>query len=567
MATLTRPPDYRAPEPIAEPINLGAFRRRIHLLRGLRLAAAGGSVGAIVAIVILAGDWFDWWDMRPWWLAASVGAGMVVGAAASYFENYSNAEIARSIDRRSGQSEDRLTTAFELRPHEDFLLAVRQDAARHFSEADPKALYPIRFQRVYVVFFTMLAVVGFVFVALDTPYLKTLAARKDAEFVKAKADQVQAIARPLMLQAKQSGATAADKQLAKDMEKFERDLAKAHMTKQDALVKANQLADQARKLEYDRSAALGQKTDEAKSAGDKLQQLADQGKMQKTDAAKLAEQAANLKQQIGQLQNQLNAAKTGRSGMSAQQMASLQKQLDAAEKQLQQIKLSQAAQEMLAKLQANPDFQKAQQLLQQLQEQRQMMQQAMNGDHQFSSQSQQQMTEEQMKQIAKQMDELAKKLDSDAKLKAYAKALHDAAEQAKLGDQQGAAAAMAAAFGMGDQPGEPGMNMGGQQHGPGAPGNVHSHWYGKTAELNISDTSSLLHVKFQDRVITSQQGKNGDETYTETLGPSQITNGSGIPYQSVLPKYERTAESAMNKSDIPASERTRVRDYFDSLRK
>jgi hypothetical protein len=42
---------------------------------------------------------------------------------------------------------------------------------------------------------------------------------------------------------------------------------------------------------------------------------------------------------------------------------------------------------------------------------------------------------------------------------------------------------------------------------------------------------------------------------------------SSIPYQAVLPTYQKMAESALSKSDIPPRERVRVRNYFDSLRK
>ncbi|HEY3266226.1 MAG TPA: hypothetical protein VGM37_04820 [Armatimonadota bacterium] len=67
--------------------------------------------------------------------------------------------------------------------------------------------------------------------------------------------------------------------------------------------------------------------------------------------------------------------------------------------------------------------------------------------------------------------------------------------------------------------------------------------------------------------MTSQKRAAGAETYVETLGPSQPTGRSSVPYQKVLPAYEKSAESALQRGDIPPAEQKRVREYFDSLRK
>jgi hypothetical protein len=80
----------------------------------------------------------------------------------------------------------------------------------------------------------------------------------------------------------------------------------------------------------------------------------------------------------------------------------------------------------------------------------------------------------------------------------------------------------------------------------------------------MNDKSTLLNLKFSDRIITSQKGK-GPESYEEELGPAQLGDKSGVPYQAMLPKYEKSAESTLSKSDIPPEMRTKVRNYFDSL--
>jgi hypothetical protein len=51
------------------------------------------------------------------------------------------------------------------------------------------------------------------------------------------------------------------------------------------------------------------------------------------------------------------------------------------------------------------------------------------------------------------------------------------------------------------------------------------------------------------------------------MAPSAPGDRSGVPYQNVLPAYRKSAESALNKQDIPPRLRGKVRNYFDSLRK
>jgi hypothetical protein len=45
-------------------------------------------------------------------------------------------------------------------------------------------------------------------------------------------------------------------------------------------------------------------------------------------------------------------------------------------------------------------------------------------------------------------------------------------------------------------------------------------------------------------------------------GQSDRTN---VPYYEVLPGYKESAESAINSDQVPASERQRVKDYFNDL--
>lgn len=63
----------------------------------------------------------------------------------------------------------------------------------------------------------------------------------------------------------------------------------------------------------------------------------------------------------------------------------------------------------------------------------------------------------------------------------------------------------------------------------------------------------------------SQTGPQGQMRELQVEGAGD-RGGSSVPYYEVLPEYEKAAEKALSREDIPVSERKRVRDYFDSLK-
>jgi hypothetical protein len=44
-----------------------------------------------------------------------------------------------------------------------------------------------------------------------------------------------------------------------------------------------------------------------------------------------------------------------------------------------------------------------------------------------------------------------------------------------------------------------------------------------------------------------------------------VGNRSSVPFRNVLPSYEKKAESALNRQQIPKQHQRRVKEYFDSL--
>lgn len=527
-------------------IDLAPYRRRILLLRAWRRGAAGGCAGAVLAIIALVADRYEIIDAEPLSLLAVIVAAIVVGAASAWLERYSDAAVARSVDRRSNL-EDRLTTSFEACGEGGaFEAAVRKDAARRIGAVSARDIYPVTLSRSHLALGILAAVCALFYGLSDTALFRSAADRAQAAALRHAGQQVQAIAKPALENARQPGAGAADRKLARDLERFARDLSKARLNRQEALVRANDLADRAEQLEAKHSDAMAQAAVQAQTAGQRLQEMAGISRMEKAGPANAQPDAAALERQLQAARSQLDLARAGKSDLNSAQQKAIEQKLAQLSKQLDQIRLSAQDMAALNKLLSLPDFKEALDILSRLAAQARAQQQGLPP----------QLSEAQVKAMAAQLEALAKRLNSQAAMRDFAKSLLALARQARLG-QCHCSGGLLGAFGLCANP------LASLMKGPGLPGP--GVWLGGLGQLSKSDKSSLLHIKFQDREITSQKGKDGQETYTEQSGPAQLGAPAAIPYQAILPKYERTAETALRKGDIPAPMRTQVHDYFESL--
>jgi hypothetical protein len=264
-----------------------------------------------------------------------------------------------------------------------------------------------------------------------------------------------------------------------------------------------------------------------------------------------------LEKQVSDLEKQLSAGAGSQGKMGAGQREALQSKIKALQRQIQQIRISQQALATLSKLMAMPQYQEAMKLLQQLQ----------NQAGASSSGQQPPMSPDELKAAAEKLEALANKLSSNAAMKAYADALLAAAKAAKAGGGQCSGNLLSvfglnAPFGQNCQS-DSSQGSGADQNGRGGTGQ--GVYLGLHTDLHHFDKSSLLNIKFDNRVITSQQGNTGPVSYTDVTGPAKMTGKSQIPYEDVLPKYENSAESALSKGNVPPEMRSRVRDYFNSL--
>ena len=100
--------------------------------------------------------------------------------------------------------------------------------------------------------------------------------------------------------------------------------------------------------------------------------------------------------------------------------------------------------------------------------------------------------------------------------------------------------------------------------GPGAPSE--DIWMGDSGHIHKLDKAVESKGTTTTDVISGQQRpSSGPQPYVEIRAPSLVGNRTSVPYREVLPSYERKAESALNRQQIPKEHQRRVKEYFDSL--
>ncbi|HEY3266227.1 MAG TPA: hypothetical protein VGM37_04825 [Armatimonadota bacterium] len=400
-------------------LDLAAFRKRIRMLRAWRLGAIGACIGAGAAAILAGLDLARLVYTRPAALVALAALGAVCGVFRALFEQIGEDRVARSVDGRAGL-DDRLTSAAEV-PEESggMAPALHADARRHAADLSARQLYPVRLSRWHGAAFTLCAVAAILYALGNAGLFQSPQRRSEAAELKQAAVEVQRVLKPAEQAAKQPGATAEDKALARQLNRFAQDLKRARMTKQEALVRANDLADKARRLEKERGVSLAKSVQGAQTAADALRKMDASGRLEKSDDAKLAEQAAAAQKDIADLQRQIAAEQKG--GKNAGKMAGLQSRLTAAQSRLNSIRLSQRAQEFLRRLAANKDYQEAQRLLAAL---------AAQAASQAST-GQGQLTQEQLEAAARRLEEMAKQFGDEAQLRELARQMLEAARHAR----------------------------------------------------------------------------------------------------------------------------------------
>lgn len=589
---------------------LKPYRCRLRTLLAWRWGAMGGILGVLLAIALDLMDWFEIAVVEPYWLPAAVAAGVLMGVGYALLRPLPPEAVAAMIDRRGGLK-DRVQTALERSQAEGvFDEPLIEDALHSLSNAKPAGLFKLRFGQWQGAFVGALVLMILIHYLPVLPFFVSDEEKKDRQAVQSLAKQVEEVAKPVLEQAKKPGAKDIQKQLARNVELFNRSAQKGRLDKKQAMIKYNQILAQAKKLEEQNRKDLQQASFKAANAAEQLQKaalknqqldrsmqdlqqrMAQLQKMQQTgknmdgkplspqqqaamqnelqnlqrtmqamrnpsDAQAIQDQIANLKQQMKDLQNQLQSGKNANGvPLSKEAMDALKQQMKQLQEQMKALELSKEAQEFMRKLMNDPNFIEAMKKLQEL------AKQAQNNANQQDPQ-QQKLSQEEIERMAKELqqklEELAKKYNSDEKIKQLAEQLKQQVEQMKEMACQNGACAGLGALGLGPLAMSPSSSGRGGAWDKG-------DWFGQPENFNQGEKQPQLKIPMKNTPVRGQNPlMPGPADYQEFNAPP-TPGDSSIPLSQVLPSYQKSAENAMNKQDIPPAERKRVKKYFDSLK-
>lgn len=549
---------------------LSPFARRVRFVRAWQGLAygliAGGAAGAVWATA----DWAGWLDATPVSLATLLVGSGAIGALVGAFRPIAELALSRSIDFRAGL-EDRLGAAVGRENSEHpFEQAIVADAESHLDGVQPARVYPIHVGRLQAAAVGTCLLAASLFLLGNTPLLKGESVRKDHAELQKKADDVEHVVADFQKPIDGAPLNESEKKFADELRRLQHDLRKDRLGKEEAMQKANELAQQAERLmqqSADRSAQSSQTALDSleKMDAEAMQQAGmnpsdpsasgDSQRIQKSlQANKSAQQQSQkqldaIKKRLDEIKRQLN-----RKDLSAAERAKLQreqqeleKQADELSKQLSQLKnaelqLSKEAQAIFDRMRKDPIFKELQALARKMQK-----------NAKAAQQGRKQLTKEQVEQMRRRMEELAKQLKDPKAMQAYLKAMLEAMKNAQACDRDGNACN--------------GMNPGMQGLGPspevGAPGN--GVMVNDTGKINKKDKPVPSAGKTHEEVIQGERGEQGEETYMEIKAPTTVGDRTSVPYTKVLPSYKRKAEAAINRSKIPKEHEKRVRQYFESL--
>lgn len=603
---------------------LRPYRRRVRILLMWRYGAMAGVAGALIATLLSLLDWRGVLTVYPWQLGACILAGVLMGALYGLLLRVSDAAVAQLIDRRAGLK-DRLQTAME---HTDgahlFDPPLIEDAQNALQNADPKRILRLQFGKWQKLF------VGAVALTLFVQFLPQILAialperREEQKEIKQAAQEIQEVAKPILEEAKKPDADELTKRIAQNVELYNKRAREAKMSKQEALLRYNEILDEARKLEQQTQRQLEQAAQKAQTAAEQMQKLAEKSNQQNQLPPQLQQQMQSLQQQLQQqmqsLQQQLQSGKDlqGRpltaqqradlqqqlqrlqgtlqamqnpnqanlqaqmndlqrkidelqkmlqSGKDAngnpltkEQMEQLKKQLESLQQQMRALKLSQEAQEFLRKLMNDPAFKEAMEHLRKLAEQMQKLNQQQDPQQRKLTQEE---IEQRLQELERQLEELAKKYNSDEKIRELAQQLLEQVKQMKeLSQCQGACMGlgMGNCFGLGM-----GLGAGGAFGTKQKRAWDKGEFVGQPEMFNQGDKQPELKIPMKDTAVSGQPPLvPGAGDYMDYEAPP-TPGGSSIPLTQALPTYQKKAEQALSQQNVPPAERKRVKRYFESL--
>ena len=516
--------------------HLARMSRKVRLARAMRGSAIGACAGAVIAVALAILDrfavFYTSWEL----LLVCFGVAAVIGGALGALLRVDPLALADSVDRRLGLR-NRLRTAAESKGGGDFDRAVAEDAAAKFEDAAKKNAFPLKFSRWHAAAVLTMALAAGIFLLGNSPIFLSEVEKKERAELKAAAAEIRRVARPL--QEPPSSNAAEERELADRLEKLAKDLEKGRLSKKDALVKANELAEKAEKLARQRNAeanktVLGAESLRQKALHKKLEEAGIRG----ADMQQVSQPREQLDRQQATLESEISALeeRLAEDGMSEAERKSLESKLKDAKEALEQIKLSKKAQDFLDRLQSHPAFQELMELAAKLQEGTE------GGGGEGKA-----LTKEQIEEMIKKLEELADQLKDEEDLVAFIEELKKALLRAKKAGSCSGVCLLPIGLGFGN----------------GAASK--DSFFADTGRVPKSNQEKDITATTNARGVRGERAEQGTETHIEVTAPTAAGDRTKTPLTNVLPKYRKTAESAINKQQIPKSQQKRVREYFESL--
>ncbi|MBS1701009.1 MAG: hypothetical protein JST12_05055 [Armatimonadetes bacterium] len=554
------------------------FKRRIKFLLFVEGAFAGLAVASVIGIVWAVLDWrgvyyFEW---SQFGIVLTVCA--LIGAAIRGLRRIDDVAVARSIDRRA-DLKDRLGTSAEV-PGDEGLFGqlLAEDATAHLGGLKPSSLYPLRLKR-----FHLLAVVGICAIAVILFFAnsKMFLSKEDLAAKAAmskEAKRLEELRKAIFDDDTNKQSTNPELMaLQKDLQKLQKDYDKARLDPKEAMTRAEELSKKADELEKKMGEQSLERIDQADTVKDKMMQaelqkaglekanmsdvkLSDQEFQKKMDAA--AQHKSDAEKKVDELQKKLDSLKAqlNKPGLDEKakhdlenQINATQKELDEAMKAAQQaqkdyanLQLSQQARDVLSKIFNDPMWKEIQEAAAKLRQ---------NAEQQTHGASRPKLSKAELEEMRKKIEELLKQLADDDARKEYLQKLLEALKNGQMGGQCNG---LCLGLGLGL-----GLGMGGP-----APGPDNDVMIADTGHVNLGKAEQ---GKGSAKPIFAPTERDdtrpGLEMTYEIKAPTFKGTKSSVPYQNVLPTYTKKAESALSQNEIPKQYQTRVKRYFESLKK
>lgn len=225
--------------------NLDRIRRRMRLLLALRWGVRFALAATLAALLWLVGAKLTDIPFSGAGVALFLILALLAGAAFGALRRLSRFQAALITDARLGLQE-RLSSALDLlhQPEPDPLVAALvADATRCAATIDARAVFPVKAPRETCPLAAALAILA---AALFVPNLSPFQSeqrRAEREAMRAEGERITRVAKE-MRRAAAVSETELQRRIARNLEQLGKEMQAAHLSKKQALVMLNQLADE-----------------------------------------------------------------------------------------------------------------------------------------------------------------------------------------------------------------------------------------------------------------------------------------------------------------------------------